>query len=102
MSAPEPSLSETPKDAVCRDVIEILTDLTSEWDPGPITAATGLQELKLESISLVMLIGELQHRYQLRDAVFERLRQNDALIVNLQVGELVDLVCELMTARRER
>ena len=98
MSAPQPSMSGTTREAVAAYVIEILTDLTSEWDVAPITSSTRLRDLELESISLVMLIGEIQHRYRLGDAVFERLRKADLLIVNLGVGELVDIVCDLLAA----
>jgi acyl carrier protein len=73
-------------------VIEILREITADWDVGEIDAATGLGQLGLESINLVYFIAEVQQNYGLRDALFNQLRADETLLVDRRVGEIVEMV----------
>ncbi len=84
-----------------RYVVEILEDITAEWDIGEITPETSLGELGLESISLVYLLGEVQQRYELQDRLFEKLRAEESILIDLCVSDVVDDVCELLNGRTD-
>lgn len=76
---------------------EIFEDLGEDLDLGQVslTPETRLLELGLESISLVYLVSELQQHYALGDRLFRRMRESGALIRDLSVGELQDMVVAL-------
>lgn len=76
---------------------EIFEDLGEDLDLGLVTLTpdTRLLDLGLESISLVYLVSELQQHYGLGDRLFRRMRDAGALIRDLSVGELQDMVVAL-------
>lgn len=76
---------------------EIFEDLGEDLDLGVVslTPETRLMDLGLESISLVYLVSELQQHYGLGDRLFRRMREAGALIRDLSVGELQDMVVAL-------
>lgn len=76
---------------------EIFEDLGEDLDLGivALTPETRLLDLGLESISLVYLVSELQQHYGLGDRLFRRMREAGALIRDLSVGELQDMVVAL-------
>jgi acyl carrier protein len=78
-------------------IIEILTEITADWDVGEISSETQLGNLGLESISLVYLIGEVQHYYHLQDLLFEKLRTAGKKIADLRVTDVVDYVSDILT-----
>jgi hypothetical protein len=82
--------------AILRHVIEILTDITADWDIVEISSKTCLGDLGLESISLVYLIAEIQQYYNLQDLLFKKLRTAEIKVTDLQVADLVDFISELL------
>ena len=76
---------------------EIFEDLGEDLDLGMVslTPETRLMDLGLESISLVYLVSELQQHYSLGDRLFRRMRESGAMIRDLSVGELQDMVVAL-------
>ena len=80
---------------------EIFEDLGEDLDLGEValTPETRLLELGLESISLVYLVSELQQHYGLGDRLFRKMRESGALIRDLSIGELQDMVVALKNDR---
>jgi len=76
---------------------EIFEDLGEDLDLGQVTLTPDMRllDLGLESISLVYLVSELQQHYGLGDRLFRRMRESGALIRDLSVGELQDMVVAL-------
>jgi acyl carrier protein len=73
-------------------VIQVLREVTADWDVGEISAETSLGNLGLESINLVYFIAELQQHYGLQDRLFTRLRTSGRPVPDLRVSDVVDLV----------
>jgi acyl carrier protein len=77
-----------------KDVIQILTDMTQDWDTefaGGIGADTRLvADLGFESIDVVMLIGEVQRHYNRRKLPFERLfvKEGGGFVDDVRVSAL--------------
>ena len=87
------------REAVYRDVLAILEMINEDWDVGEINAETRLGSVVPESISLVYLIGDLQHQYHLQDLLVQKLRAADSTLTELRVADMVDLVCEILKDR---
>lgn len=70
-----------------KDVIEILSDLTADWDDlglngplGPNTAVVA--ELGFESLDVVYMVTAIEERYDRRDLPFEQLLMVDGSYVS--------------------
>jgi len=75
-----------------RYILDLLEEITADWDSEPISAATELGALGIESINLVYLLAEVQQEYSLGDRLLGRLRIEQIDIRALCIGELVELV----------
>jgi acyl carrier protein len=78
-------------------VLEILKDLTADWDTdyagdiGPDTLL--IEDLAFESIDVVQLVVSLEGRFQRRDLPFEKLLMNDGRYVDdMTVRQIVDFL----------
>lgn len=89
-----PELTSSNVSAVLHEIFE---DLGEDLDLGDVVLAadTKLLDLGLESISLVYLVSELQQHYGLGDKLFRHMRESGALIRDLSVGELQEMVVTL-------
>jgi acyl carrier protein len=83
-------------------VLEILKDLTADWDTdyagdiGPDT--TLIEDLAFESIDVVQLVVSLEGRFQRRDLPFEKLLMHDGRYVDdMTVRQLVDFLEQTLT-----
>jgi hypothetical protein len=83
------------RNAIYRDVLDILTEITMDWDVGEISAETQLGSIVLESISLVYLIGDLQQNHGLQDRLLQKLRTAKIKLTDLRVTDVVDFVCDI-------
>jgi len=86
-----------PVDLITKDLIQILTDMTQDWDlefSGGIGADTRLvADLGFESIDVVMLIGEIHRHYNQRNLPFERLLLRDGGYVDdIRVSALAEFL----------
>src|SRR5262245_17145439 len=81
-------------------ILELLEEITQDWDIEKPTAVTELGSLGLESINLVYLIAELQEEYELADALITRLRRDRIDVRRLGVDQMAQLVDELCAERR--
>jgi acyl carrier protein len=84
---------------IYREVIAILQEITSDWDVGVISPETRLGDVLLESISAVYFIGDLQHRFELQDRLFEKLRTLGVKIADLHVLDVVNLILGLLSGQ---
>jgi len=84
---------------IYREVIAILQEITSDWDVGVISPETRLGDVLLESISAVYFIGDLQHRFELQDRLFEKLRTLGVKIADLHVSDVVNLILGLLSGQ---
>jgi acyl carrier protein len=87
------------REAILRDLVQLLTDMTQDWDlnfSGGITGGTRLTaDLGFESIDAVMLIGEIQRLYGRKDLPFERLfLVNGKYVDDVQVATVADFLTE--------
>jgi acyl carrier protein len=80
---------------VLAHVISILADITSDWDPGVISATTRLGALNLESINFVYFIAELQQKYALQQRLLARIKSTDTPFADLMVGDVAAFVQEV-------
>jgi len=76
-------------------IADLLADVLGDTEIVDINEYTRLDALGLQSISLVYLIAEIQDKYRLDDALFDRLRSSRTRVTELSVGNVVDLVCNL-------
>jgi Phosphopantetheine attachment site len=76
-------------------VLDLLEEITQDWDIERPTPGTELGSLGLESINLVYLIAELQEEYALGDGLIARLRRDEADVRKLRVEEMAELVANL-------
>ena len=90
----------TERGAILSYVLDILREVTADWDIDEISAETRLGDLGLESISLVYLIAEVQHYYNLQDLLFQKLRTAAINIKDVRVADVVDFVCEVLATLR--
>lgn len=87
------------------DLVELLTDLTSDWDRGfgdPIGRPTRLvADLGFDSVDVVQLAIAIEEQYQRRKLPFEKLLMVDGRYVDdVTVGELVDFLTAHLNAPR--
>ena len=80
-----------------RDVIELLKDMTSDWDTGfggEIGNGTALiGDLGFESIDVVHLVTAIEQRYDRSDLPFEKLLMQDGHYVDdLTVGQIAQFL----------
>jgi acyl carrier protein len=89
---------------VMSDVIEILTEMTSDWElddfRGAITGQTRLvADLAMESVDLVQLMVALEQKYGIRNFAAEKLLTVQGQIVSeLEVYQVVRFVAGLLGA----
>jgi len=86
-----------------RDLVGILTDMTTDWDldfEGGITGETRLMaDLDFESIDVVQLIVAIEAHFQRRGLHFEHLLMNDGrYVTELQVKQMVDFLDTALAA----
>ena len=86
-----------------RDIIALLTDMTSDWDmpfSGAIAPDTRLMaDLAFESIDVVQLVVAIEAHLQRRHLHFEQLLMVDGRYVQeLQVSEIVDFLAKQQVA----
>lgn len=74
---------------------EIVGDISEDVEPAEVTRDTRLVDLGMESISLVYMISELQTHYGLGDRLFPKMRAEGILLVNLTVGDVIDMIVEV-------
>jgi acyl carrier protein len=84
-----------------RDLVNILTDMTADWDlsyEGGIQPETRLMaDLAFESIDVVQLIVAIEAHFQRRHLHFEHLLMSDGRYVQeLQVKEMVDFLAKAL------
>ena len=80
-----------------KDVIEILSDMTTDWDlpnPAPVNPETRLMaDLAFESIDVVQLVVAIEAHFERRQMHFEHLLMVDGRYVEeLQVKQIVDFL----------
>lgn len=85
------------REAIQRDLVAILTDMTADWDTsfsGGIQGDTRLiEDLGFESIDVVQLVVAIEGQFQRRDLPFEELLMVDGRYVEeLQVKSIVDFL----------
>lgn len=85
------------------DLVEILTDMTSDWDiefSGDIGPETRLMaDLAFESIDVVQLVVAIEAHVQRRQLHFEHLLMVDGRYVQeLQVKQIVDFLDKTLAA----
>jgi acyl carrier protein len=101
-------VSDVNNRAAIQDVVlQILKDLTSEWDTdyaGEIGPDTRLiADLDFESIDVVELVVSLEGRLQRRDLPFEKLLMEDGRYVeDLTVRQVVDFLESQLGTRAAR
>ena len=80
------SMAASGNESILADVVEILKNMTSEWDvslDGPMGAETKLiADLGFESIDVVQFIVAIQEKYKRRDLPFEQLVMVDGRYVD--------------------
>ena len=86
-----------PQETLLKDVIQILEDLTSDWDiefAGEIGNDTQIiSDLEFESIDVVQFIVQLETVYQRKDLPFEKLLMIDGRYKDdLKVSEVVQFL----------
>jgi len=92
------------RETVLKTVIEVLRDMTSDWDlefDGEIGQDTRLVgDLAFESIDVVHLIVMLGEVYQEKDIAFEKLLMEDGrYVTDLAVRPLVDFLHDTLRER---
>jgi hypothetical protein len=90
------SRNEIGREDVANDILEMLRTLTNDVDIDPITLQTYMGDTGLDSVCMAYLIGEIQQKYELQDAVYRALVKANSPILTLRVSEIVDCVCECL------
>lgn len=85
------------RENLLNDLIEIVKDMTSDWDiafEDEMTAETRLiDDLEFESIDVVQLIVAIEERFGRRDFPFEDLLMEDGRYVDdVKLGQFVDFL----------
>lgn len=102
----EKAVSGVSREVVMKTLVEVLEDMTSEWDiefSGKIDENTLLvEDLAFESIDVVHLIVTLGEVFNQKDLGFERLLMVDGRYVSdLNVAAIGDFLTETLAARGE-
>jgi acyl carrier protein len=84
-------------DTILADLIDVLKDLTSDWDTGfsgEITGETLLMgDLAFESVDVVHLIVAIQERYGKQNIPFEKLvMENGRYVTDLRVARIAEFL----------
>lgn len=92
-------MTTTGIDSFQRDTIELLEELTSDWDTGldePLNANTAIVgDLGFESLDVVYLVTAIEQKYGRRDLPFERLLMVDGRYVDdLTVSQIAEFLHE--------
>ena len=92
------------RDVVLKQLVEVLEDMTSDWDiefSGKIAEDTCLvRDLAFESIDVVHLIVTLGQLYDEKDLGFERiLIQDGRYVSDLSVTQIADFLTEVLAAK---
>jgi acyl carrier protein len=90
------SSSEIGREDVANHILEMLRTLTEDVNIDPITLQTYLGDTGLDSVCMAYLIGEVQQKYELQDAVYRALVKANSPILTLRVSEIVNCVCECL------
>jgi acyl carrier protein len=90
-------MSTNAKQSAFDGVVEILSDMTSDWDldfSGGITGDTRLvADLSFESVEIVQLMGAIEKHFKLGNLAAEELLMQDGRYVeDLTVSESADFV----------
>ena len=98
--------TEVQSKPVLEAVTDLLIDMTSDWDlelTGGITPSSRLvADLGFESLDVVILIVELEQRFDRNDLPFsELLLAGDVLVEDVSVEELTIFLSRHVTAGRE-
>ncbi len=96
-----------PRDVLLKQLIEVLKDMTSDWDidfSGEIGEGTLLVgDLAFESIDVVHLIVTLGQLYDEKDLGFERILIEDGrYVTDLSVAQIADFLTETLAAKGNR
>jgi Phosphopantetheine attachment site len=86
-------------DVVLEFLVELLTEITAEWDDLEVNAETRLGSLGFDSLNLVYVIAELQQRFGLGDQLLAKLRADEIDVRELTVAEAAGLVRDLLQAK---
>jgi len=86
------------KEAVLQDLIDILKNMTLDWDmefSGPLGPQTKLiADLGFESIDVVQFIVAIEERFQRRGLPFEELLMSDGRYADeIRVGDTAEFLC---------
>jgi acyl carrier protein len=89
-----PATSNFTRGQIEKDIIDILSDMTTDWDlpnPAPVSAETKLMaDLAFESIDVVQLVVAIEAHFERRQMHFEHLLMVDGRYVEeLQVRQIV-------------
>jgi acyl carrier protein len=90
-------MSVSTHDQYVQDTIEMLQELTSDWDTdinGQISATTSIvNDLGFESLDVVYLVTAIEQRYGRRDLPFEQLLMVDGRYVDdLNVTQIAEFL----------
>jgi acyl carrier protein len=91
------------RDELERDIVAILTDMTSDWDlsfSDPINGETRLMaDLAFESIDVVQLVVAIEAHVRRRHLHFEQLLMVDGRYVQeLQVKQIADFLAQQLAS----
>lgn len=91
-------------EAILRDLISVLEDMTSDWDldySGGIGETTRLiGDLAFESIEIVQLMVAIEQHFGLKNLASEKLLMRDGRYVpDLTVSEIVDFIGHELNSR---
>jgi acyl carrier protein len=86
-----------------KDVIEILKELTADWDDlggGALDAETAIvADLGFESLDVVYMVTAIEERYGRRDLPFEQLLMVDgSYVTDLSVRQIAQFLQQQMSA----
>ena len=86
------------KQSVLQILVDILTDMTSEWDmdsDDPVGNQTKLiEDLGFESIDVVQFVVAIEEHYQTKELPFEKLLMvDDRYVDEIVVEDVVEFLC---------
>lgn len=97
----EPTTVKFTREQIERDLVNILTDMTADWDLSFTDGITGetrlMADLAFESIDVVQLIVAIEAHVQRRHLHFEHLLMSDGrYVAELQVKQMVDFLAKAL------
>jgi hypothetical protein len=84
-------------DEILRFIQGRIEDVTSDLDIGPISHDRRLGDLELESITLVLIISQVQRRYGLQDLLFKSMVVSGKKIVEMTVIDIANLTSKIIS-----